>query len=914
MSFITHLNIRNEEITASKLSKADKYTVSGVSACMVVIGSGGIGSDPPRGCFDVNTSDSTTAYFGSTSAGGVSVVSIKTPTKEWHITNDGQDSGNLTISSTGGDGFVNIPNLCSSSITAGAGAGVWTDGGNDCIYYNPTTPKVGIGIAAPLYPLHVVGESYTTTNITSGQCFIGVGLDLACAGTAGANLDCTKITIGSSARVAAGYGAIMNFIGGNDASTSKTIAQIIACVQCTAGDIPDCMQGSLLFKVACCGSCCKTMITVSSLGTSISDRLAVGAAVSATYPAVITSSDAGSGFLNMNITNSSHYNGLVMVNDIGCTWNFSQPGSTVSAVTHRMYLHDGSSYIQSWDGVNDRIGIINNAPEVSLDAAICLAGGANAVCNIMDIGSCNGVTSGFAPKIRFVGDDDAGNRTPFGSISTCILCATNGCERGTMFFNVMSTGGDSVGMCLNCDRFLYVARSIVAGADGGADAYIEAVNTTERGCVRLCSSGGLVSLANRYSADSCAAGSITFYGCDKASTDRNVGAIFACNQCMCSSQQNSVVGIRASAYGRVCDAITIHYDQMCFTGWCEGGSRSFRFSNSGGATLKVFAGRADDTQFKANVVVVAGPNNADNSYQCTLTSCKIGAYRFGATNGTCYGQVGGICMCTGAAFSGSCCRGVMYIGIANGTGIDQKIYFCESYTNLNGCMTVSHCLCACTCIASGTKNFEIQHPVDKNKILIHSTLEGPEYGVYQRGKAQLQNGIATIDLPNYWNKLADVNDATVQLTNMGEWTQLTVGNICQNTIFVCTTPEGKQDACFHWEIKSHRIDDHIINVIAKGDKPGATPDGHLIAERWKYKYEINEDDLASLTNKELDDFLEFQDTWEEDDPDDKEKQWKLRKPENKTKESKLRKIKAEMIMMKRRNGKIKRGKEVDTFA
>ena len=45
---------------------------------------------------------------------------------------------------------------------------------------------------------------------------------------------------------------------------------------------------------------------------------------------------------------------------------------------------------------------------------------------------------------------------------------------------------------------------------------------------------------------------------------------------------------------------------------------------------------------------------------------------------------------------------------------------------------------------TGYKNFEIEHPTKENMMLVHSSLEGPEAGVYYRGRAQSD----TITLPD----------------------------------------------------------------------------------------------------------------------------------------------------------------------
>ena len=63
-----------------------------------------------------------------------------------------------------------------------------------------------------------------------------------------------------------------------------------------------------------------------------------------------------------------------------------------------------------------------------------------------------------------------------------------------------------------------------------------------------------------------------------------------------------------------------------------------------------------------------------------------------------------------------------------------------------------------------TKNFRINHPQKPGYWLMHSSLEGPERGIYYRGKLKTSN---TIYLPDYWENLTDDVDITVQLTPIG---------------------------------------------------------------------------------------------------------------------------------------------------
>ena len=59
------------------------------------------------------------------------------------------------------------------------------------------------------------------------------------------------------------------------------------------------------------------------------------------------------------------------------------------------------------------------------------------------------------------------------------------------------------------------------------------------------------------------------------------------------------------------------------------------------------------------------------------------------------------------------------------------------------------------------KEFDIPHPTKENHRLVHACIEGPEIGVYYRGKLKNTN---TIVLPEYWRGLVDPETITVNLT------------------------------------------------------------------------------------------------------------------------------------------------------
>ena len=83
-------------------------------------------------------------------------------------------------------------------------------------------------------------------------------------------------------------------------------------------------------------------------------------------------------------------------------------------------------------------------------------------------------------------------------------------------------------------------------------------------------------------------------------------------------------------------------------------------------------------------------------------------------------------------------------------------------------------------LSATTKSFLIDHPTKPGKKLRHGSLEGPENGVYIRGKSN--NNI--IELPEYWTELVDEDSITVQLTPMGAHQHIYVESVKDNKVHV----------------------------------------------------------------------------------------------------------------------------------
>ena len=91
----------------------------------------------------------------------------------------------------------------------------------------------------------------------------------------------------------------------------------------------------------------------------------------------------------------------------------------------------------------------------------------------------------------------------------------------------------------------------------------------------------------------------------------------------------------------------------------------------------------------------------------------------------------------------------------------------------DGLINIAGQVCGSTFCAT-SKLFDIPHPTKENKRLVHACLEGPENGVYVRGRLTDNN---VIELPDYWRGLVDPESITVSLTQVGSSQDLIVDKI-----------------------------------------------------------------------------------------------------------------------------------------
>ena len=118
-----------------------------------------------------------------------------------------------------------------------------------------------------------------------------------------------------------------------------------------------------------------------------------------------------------------------------------------------------------------------------------------------------------------------------------------------------------------------------------------------------------------------------------------------------------------------------------------------------------------------------------------------------------------------------------------------------------------------------TKTFVINHPINPEKLLVHGCLEGPEAGVYYRGKGEIiNNECVEIMLPHYVEKLA--SEFTVQITTIynGKIVTLNASEVENNKFSVYG-----ENARFHWSVHGKRYDIDVEpnrdSVDVKGSGP-----------------------------------------------------------------------------------------------
>ena len=141
------------------------------------------------------------------------------------------------------------------------------------------------------------------------------------------------------------------------------------------------------------------------------------------------------------------------------------------------------------------------------------------------------------------------------------------------------------------------------------------------------------------------------------------------------------------------------------------------------------------------------------------------------------------------------------------------------------------------------KAFDIPHPTKKEHRLRHVCLEGPEAGVYVRGRLTGKN---VIELPEYWRGLVDAETITVTLTQIKTSQDLIVEGIEWGTRIKVRSGNGTDIDCFY-HVQAERKDGEKLIPEYKGtsieDYPGNNAE-------YSHNKQVDKD-LRSSYNKQV---------------------------------------------------------------
>ena len=118
------------------------------------------------------------------------------------------------------------------------------------------------------------------------------------------------------------------------------------------------------------------------------------------------------------------------------------------------------------------------------------------------------------------------------------------------------------------------------------------------------------------------------------------------------------------------------------------------------------------------------------------------------------------------------------------------------------------------------KSFDIKHPLKpETHRLRYVSLEGPEFGVYFRGKLNNSNKIS---LPDYWEGLVHDDSITVNLTPIGKYQKLYVEEIINGKEIIIGN-EGEENINCYYTVYGERKDMENLIVEYQGSSPRDYP-------------------------------------------------------------------------------------------
>jgi hypothetical protein len=680
MALVTHLNIRDGEVVPAKLSAVDIYSLSGLSACQVAIGANTV---PARGCLDINSSDSSSAYFGSTSAGGNSVIILKTLDTEFLIKNEGTV---LNIGTSGGTGAVCIPCLSFSTPSSAqwqcSGSVAYYDGGP--VGINACNPDTTFGICADggscAPQIGVWGRNSATNGIGGIQFY---GCDDAAAVTQSSYYSNCFTSIAAGAECSAVV--IQNKVGGS-LETGILIGPTIVCTPkilcstniiyaptiCATTDIHSSsrvcacvcvMSGGLINAL---GSICAAQCLCSVGATVVGGSLIVG-----------TTTAIGKAAIKQN---SADFYGLVIEESASDAWlRMGHDGTNASIHT-------------TYNSVAGATPLVLSTHSITNQICLCTDGQVHFVGNTTMAGAILGCANACITGI---------------TCSTCICsgsyvtAASNVCA-GQCLCSVGNTCIGNVGFAVTgfCS-----AGGFITGACMSADAGVQA-GVLFPSILRLCNACSVAGIGMNC---------IVMKHCDNAGATEVYAQIESCVVDSTAGGECGMLLFKVHQAANLCNILTLQHGSATMTGtltasaaicsatdlWADG----IICTKGTGATKNTFAGCISAGQIESSASIVAASGTVKGSAVCATTCimagtciCSLGAMGSGGSF-VAAGCVTGAIICGTTAVCGAC---VLSAGKVLGTNVCATQCLCAVGSVISGNTVCAIVLCASTSITAGT--------------------------------------------------------------------------------------------------------------------------------------------------------------------------------------------------------------------
>ena len=182
-------------------------------------------------------------------------------------------------------------------------------------------------------------------------------------------------------------------------------------------------------------------------------------------------------------------------------------------------------------------------------------------------------------------------------------------------------------------------------------------------------------------------------------------------------------------------------------------------------------------------------------------------------------------------------QGTVMIGKDGNTGASKALYVkgdTEVEGNINatknitmgGDLTVGGFASWSGSIVATSKLFDIEHPTKgEGYRLAHACLEGPEHGIYCRGRLKNEK---VIRLPYYWKDLVNIDTISVQLQPIGAHQDIIVKRWDEEFIYL-QAQGGMPVNCFY-HVYAARKDVNPLYVEYQGDSWKDYPDPNFNPE------------------------------------------------------------------------------------